>query len=112
MFDVAALAIEALTGKNFEVVVKEKILDPLGMAGTSFTGTAGVDVAMGLTPRLEKGELKAGEGIAVGVGPDTGLQSLGKMGRGSYGLISTAEDMVRPSLSRLTLGQMDRFSLL
>lgn len=39
-FSVAAAALEVATGKKFEVYLKERILDPLGMKDTTFTPNA------------------------------------------------------------------------
>jgi CubicO group peptidase (beta-lactamase class C family) len=94
-----ALAIEELSGKTFAALLQETIFEPLGMKDTSFVGAAGEDVAMGFIPSLSKGALEPGKGIATGTSPETGIQSLGAMCQGSYSLISSAEDMVSPSLS-------------
>lgn len=100
MYDILGLAIEALSGQSIESVFQEKIFEPLGMSSTSFQGEAGIDdVAMGLTPALEKEKSVASQGgILVGTGPDIGIQSILKnrngMVKGSYCIISTTEDMV------------------
>jgi CubicO group peptidase (beta-lactamase class C family) len=96
MFDLAALVVEKLDGRKFEVGLKEDIFDPLEMSQTSFVGQAGEDVAMGLCPCFVEGELRRGEGIEVGTGPNQGVQSLksGILGKGSFGIISTPLDIV------------------
>lgn len=100
LYDIMALAIEKLSGQAFAAVLQETIFEPLGMKDTSFVGVGGEDVAMGLIPRLANGALEPGKGIATGTSPKTGMQSIGTRCQGSYSLISSAEDMVSPSLHR------------
>lgn len=99
MYDILATAIEALSGRSFADFLKENVFEPLGMSDTSFHGVAGDDMATGLTPRLKEGRLIAGQAIVMGCSPEMGIQRLihrgSHMGTGSYGIISTAEDMVR-----------------
>lgn len=98
MYDIAALVAEKLDGRPYAQVLQEDIFGPLGMVNTSFSGISGEDVAVGHFSRLEDGRLVPGEGIQVGTGPETGIQSLLPYGmtQGSFSLISTAEDMVCP----------------
>lgn len=74
MYDICALAIEILTKKSFDQVLREEFLAPLGMTQTSFVGVSGKDAAIGLSPRVAAGRIDVGHGFEAGTGPNNGLQ--------------------------------------
>jgi CubicO group peptidase (beta-lactamase class C family) len=106
--DVLGYLVQVVSGKPFEVFLKERVFDPLGMSDTGFwvppeklgrfTTTIGVS---------EKGEM-----IVIDNPPTSPYTKPVKFASGGGGLVSTAEDYLRFCQMLLSQGRLGNTRLL
>lgn len=98
-FTIAARIAEVVTGKEFEAVMQEVLLDPLEMYDTTFRPSPKVLEEMALPYRLTRNGL-AGRRVPPVTATDRAINPAG-------GLISTADDMTRFFLFHYNHGEVD-----
>lgn len=96
----AGLAAGALAGTPLDVVVRRRVLDPLGMRSTGFRPAAA------LQPSIAATEFQSGRGLVHGEVHDEAAAALGGVS-GNAGLFGTGRDLLRFAEALRTGGEID-----
>ncbi len=106
--DIQAFLVERISGKKFDVYLKDNVLEPLGMDETAYYfGPEFDDRRTRIYVRTEGGgfELEDEKQIAFNVEPR-------QLTPGGYGLISTLDDYMRFARMLLNFGELDGVRIL
>lgn len=103
-FDLLALAIERAVGSPFEELLREEILDPLGMVDTTFDPAASGDRRAPVELGAWDGTVRA---LPAGVTADQALAGYASLRLSGGGLFSTAADLLRFGRAMLRGGELD-----
>ncbi|WP_413542452.1 serine hydrolase domain-containing protein [Citricoccus nitrophenolicus] len=90
-FDALTVVVQAATGQGFEAVLRERILDPLGMAETGFTVP---EESLDRVPRHGFPDAAGGPAEILPAG-DRALLTPPRFPSAATGLVSTAADLMR-----------------
>ncbi|MEF3404728.1 serine hydrolase domain-containing protein [Agromyces sp. CCNWLW203] len=96
----AGLAVEALAGAGLDEVVRQRVLDPIGMRSTGFRPAAELRQSIAAT------EFQPGRGLVHGEVHDETAAALGGVS-GNAGLFATGHDLLRFAEALRTGGEID-----